>query len=84
MAVPGMAMDQVGIDVRRIEISAATDSPENGTERFWAIKRIGVQLETPHPQIPVFRILIAEAANFDRHQLRQLTRQIIHMHPRPP
>ena len=41
--------------------------------------RIGVEIKAANSQISFLRFLVAEAAHFDRHQLRQLAREIIDM-----
>src|SRR5205809_2619552 len=81
MAVPGMAMHEVGVDVRRVEIRAATDRAEDRAQWFGTGESVHVQLEPAHGQIPFLPFLLAETAHFDRHQFRQLARQIIDVHP---
>ena len=46
MTVPGVTMHQIGIDVGRVEIGAATDCAESGLQRLWAREIARVQSET--------------------------------------
>src|SRR2546423_13690251 len=46
MTVPSVAMHEVGIDVRRVEVETALDCAENRLERFWTSEVAGVELVT--------------------------------------
>ena len=46
VAVPGMAMHEVGIDVRGIEIGAAPHGFEDGAQCLWTSESFRVQFES--------------------------------------
>src|SRR5437016_11741506 len=80
MAVPSVTMHDIGIDVRGIEIDAATKRAENRLQRLRTSEAAGVELETGDFEPAFFKILVAEAANIDIHRFRQFAREITNMH----
>jgi hypothetical protein len=49
--IPGVAMDEVGIDPRGVEVEATLHRAEDRLQRFWAGVRARVDLETFHPKV---------------------------------
>ena len=82
VAVPSVAMDEIGIDIRRVKIRAAPDRAKDGTQRLGAGELGGVEIESPYGKISVLQFLISETPHLDRHRLRELARQIIDVHAR--
>ena len=72
-------MDEIGIDVCRVEVEAALNGAKNGLERFRTSELARVQLVAFDFQSAFFEILIAEAANIDIDRFRQLAREIINV-----
>ena len=80
MSVPRVTVNQVGIDVRGVEIRTTTHCAKNRAQRFRAGEMGRVDFKTDDPEVALFQPLIAKATHFHRHHLRQLTREIAHMH----
>jgi hypothetical protein len=74
-------MDEVGVDVGRIEIGATAHGTENRLQWFGTGEACSIQLKAADGQISFLPILVAETADLDRHQLRQLARKIIDVDP---
>src|SRR5437773_11370532 len=83
MRIPGVTVHDLGIDASGIKIDAASYCAESRAKRFRTIPAGHIQLKTAYRQIPGSDPLIAEPADFYRHQLRQLARQIFYMHSTP-
>src|SRR6266516_1505576 len=83
MRIPGVTVYDLGIDANGIKIDAASYCAESRAKRFRTIPAGHIQLKTAYRQIPGSDPLIAETADFYRHQLRQFARQIFHMHSSP-
>lgn len=79
MCVPRVAMNNVGIDQRAVEISASTHRAKHGPQRFRTRKLLGIDLKTSDNQVPLLYLLIAETAHFNRHQGRKFPREIFDM-----
>src|SRR5205823_7899331 len=82
MAVPGVAMHEIGVDVCEIESVASRHRTENRLERLWTSELARVDFEAADLEISFLELLIAETAHLDRHCLRELSREIIDMHSR--
>lgn len=82
MAVPGVAMHKVGIDVHGVEICAAPHCAERRIQRLWARKITRVQFEADDFEIALVDTLIVEATHFHRHGLCQFARKIAYVHSR--
>ena len=82
MAVPGVTMHEVGIDVHGVEIRATAHRAESRTQRLWAGEIGRVQFEANHLEIIFLETLIAKATHFDGHRFCQLSRQITNVHAR--
>src|SRR5438552_13949757 len=80
MDVPGMAMNKVGIDIHSIEVGAALDGPENGTQRLRTSELVRIDLEPGDSELFFFKALIATTTHLYRHKPGQFARQISHMH----
>src|ERR1051326_929107 len=80
VAVPGVAMNQIGIDVGSVKVDAALDRPKNGTKWFGTGERVGIHLEAGHGESPLLQTLIAKAAHIDIHGPGQFAREIIDMY----
>src|SRR6476619_845088 len=80
MAVPSVAMHEVGVDVHRVEIGAATHRAEHGAQWFGTGESVRVQLKPADGQISFLPFLVAETAHFNGHRFRPLARQIIDVH----
>ncbi len=70
MAVPSVAMHDIGIDGRGIEIGAATHRAENRLQRFRTSKFARIERETGDLEPSLFEALIAETTNIDIDRLR--------------
>src|SRR6266496_2699424 len=80
VTVPSVTMDEVGIDVCRIEIDAAPHGAENRAQRLWTGKITLVDLKTDDFEVAFFKTLIAKATHFHLHHFRQFARKITYMH----
>src|ERR1700737_5016815 len=80
MAVPGVTMNEIGVDVSCIEINAPSHRAESGLQRLGTGEPAGVEFVSRDREPSVLEILIAEAANFDIHGLRKFARQVTNMH----
>ena len=76
MAVPSVTMHNIGVDVRGIEIDAATKCAKNRLQRPRTSEAAGVEFEAGDFQPALFEILVAEAANIDIDRFRQFAREI--------
>src|SRR6202035_870928 len=76
MAVPGVAMNKVRVDVGAIEVDAATKRAENGVQRFRRSEVTRVESEAGDFEASLGEILVAEAANIDIDRFGQLAREI--------
>jgi hypothetical protein len=77
-----VAVRQIGIDVGSIEVGAPPHRAENGAQWLWATEIVGINLVASDLEIAFFNALVAKAANFHRHHLRQFTRKIADVNPR--
>src|SRR4029077_5746936 len=82
MAIPGMAMHEVGVDVHGVEIRATPYRAESRTQRFWAGEITCIQFEADDLEIAFLETLVAKATHFDGDRFRQLSRQIANVHAR--
>ena len=82
MTVPSVTMHEIGIDVRRVEVGAATDRAEDGLQFFRASEIARVEFEAGDLESAFFETLLAEAANIDIDCFGQLAREIIDVHAR--
>ena len=76
MAVPGVTMNEVGVDVGSVEIDAAAQRAENRLQRFRTSEAASVEFEASDFELTLFEILIAKTANIDIDRFRQLAREI--------
>src|SRR3981081_1849594 len=83
VGIPGMTMHNLSIDAGGVKIDAALHRAQSRAELFRTIPAGHVQLKTAHRQITGPDLLIAEAADFYRHQLPKFARQIFHRHSGP-
>src|SRR5439155_20811454 len=83
VSVPSVTMDEVGVDVYRIEIDTPPHCAESGTQRFWTREITRVQFKADYFEVAFIKTLVAKASHFHRHHLGQFTREIAHMHTRP-
>src|SRR5206468_10880268 len=79
VTVPGVTMDEIGIDVCSVEISTSPHGAENRAERLCTSKIARVELEADDLEVAFFNALVAKASHFHRHHLRQFAREIPHM-----
>src|SRR5437773_9397313 len=80
VSIPSVTMDDIGIDVRSVEINTPPHGAENRAQWLWTGKIARVQFEADDLEVTFFETLVAKATHFHRHHLRQLTREIAHMH----
>src|SRR5438128_10197340 len=80
MAVPSVTMDEIGVDVRGIEIDVTLQRAENRLQRLWTSKFTRIKLISLDLESAFFEILIAEATNIDIDGFRQLAREIANVH----
>jgi hypothetical protein len=69
-------MDDISIDVRRVEISAAPHRTESRFQRFGAGETTRVEFEAGDFKVTFLNTLIAKTTDFDGHGLCQFARQI--------
>ena len=72
VGIPSVTMHDLGINAGRIKIDAALDRAQSRAKSFRALPAGHIQLKAAHRQIPGRDLLISKAADFHRHQLRQL------------
>jgi len=82
MAIPGMAMHEIGVDVHGVEIRATPYRAESRTQRLWAGEITRVQFETDDLKITFLEMLVAKATHFDGDRFCQFSRQIANVHAR--
>src|SRR5215470_17655659 len=82
MAIPCVAMHEIGVNVHSVEICAAPHRTESRTQRLWARKITRIQFKADDFEVAFIDTLIAEATHFYGHSLGQLARQIAYMHTR--
>ena len=75
-------MNNIGIYPGGIEIGAATDRAENGTQRFRTGELRVVEFKSSDGKIFLLDPLISERPHFYWHHLRELARKIIDVHAR--
>jgi len=75
MAVPGMTMHEISVDVGCVEIGASADRAENRAQRFRASEIARVNFVAGDIEIAFFKALIAKATNFHRHRLCEFARK---------
>src|SRR5437762_4766207 len=80
VSVPGVTMDEIGIDVCSIEIGTPSHGTEDRAQRLWTGKIASVELEADDLELAFFKALVAKASHFHRHRFRQFAREIAHMH----
>jgi hypothetical protein len=73
VAVPRVAMHEIGTDVHGVEIRASPHRAEGRTQRLWARKISRVEFEADDLEIAFVDMLIAEATYFYGHSLGQFT-----------
>ena len=71
VAVPGVAVDEIGLDICRIKIRAAPDRTKDGTQRLRAVELRCIESESSYGKISVFQFLISKTPHLDRHRLRE-------------
>src|SRR5438046_8835910 len=82
VSVPGVTMDEIGIDVCSIEIGTPSHGAEDRAQRLWTSKIARVELEADDLELAFFKALVAKASHFHRHRFRQFARKIADMHTR--
>src|SRR5947207_12507449 len=80
VSVPGVKMEEIGIDVCSIEIGTPSHGTEDRAQRLWTGKIASVELEADDLELAFFKALVAKASHFHRHRFRQFAREIAHMH----
>src|SRR5439155_21738673 len=80
MAVPRVAMHEIGIDIRSVEIGASPHCAESGAQWLWTSKIARVEFESDDFEIAFLKMLVAKATHFYLHGLGQLTREVAHVH----
>src|SRR5689334_7437022 len=83
VSVPSMTMDEVGVDVSRIEIDTPPHGAESGAQRFWTGEITRVEFKANDLEVAFFKKLVAKATHFYWHHFGQFPREIAYMHPRP-
>src|SRR5260370_3273302 len=80
VTVPGVTMDEIGIDVCRIEISTSPHGAENRAQRPWTSEIARVELEADDLEVAFFKAFVAKTSHFHPHHFRHVAREIAHMH----
>ena len=80
VGLPGVAVDDLGIDGSGVEVEAALESTEGGLEFFRRGPVGGVQTESTRGGIRGGAVLIAEAAHLHRHEFGEFAAEVFHMH----
>src|SRR5439155_23352021 len=84
MRIPGVTVHDLGFDASGIKIDAASYCAGSRAKRFRTIPAGHIQLKIAYRQISGPDPLIAETADFYRHQLREFLRQLFRIHSTPP
>jgi NCAIR mutase (PurE)-related protein len=79
MGVPGVAVDQVSVNIDGIEIKAALDRTKNGLQGFGGGVMVLMQREALDGKNSVRAMLVAETTDIDVAEFCQFTAQVIHM-----
>src|SRR5436189_1364178 len=80
VSIPSVTMDDIGIDVRSVEINTPPHGAENRAQWLWTGKIARVQFEADDFEVAFLKTLVAKATHFHRHHLSELAREIAHMH----
>src|SRR5207247_4350982 len=80
VTVPSVTMDDIGIDVRSVEINTPPHGAENRAQWLWTGKIARVKFEADDFEVAFLKTLVAKATHFHRHHLSELARAIAHMH----
>ena len=83
MCVPGMAMNQTRVDVRRVEVDATPYRSKRGLQRLRTGKAAGIEFVAGDFEPAVLEVLVAETADFDVDCFRELASEIIDVHSGP-
>ena len=83
MRVPGMNMDNAGVDRVRIEIKTALNGVEDNPEFFRRLGRTGRRVVSRHGERFRSQFLTAKTADVDVAKPRKFTAKVINMNPRP-
>jgi len=76
-------MDDIGIDVRSVEINTPPHGAENKAQWLWTGKIARVQFEADDFEVAFLKTLVAKATHFHRHHLSELAREITYVNTRP-
>src|SRR3984893_9382197 len=78
--VPGMAVDDIGVDQLAVEIRAPTHCSKHRTQRLRTTELFRVDLEAFDSQISRPESLVAKTADIDRYEFGQLPREIFYVY----
>src|SRR6202030_1310755 len=84
MRVPGVAVDNICVDTRRVEIRATTDRAKNRIQVFGRTEARHIDAKTFNLQMRLVYFLIPKTAYLDIHDLCQFTAQVIDVNTRAP
>jgi hypothetical protein len=79
MDVPGMTVDQITLELERVEIERALERSKDGPKGFRAGILIGVQAEAERRKVSGGHMLIAKATHVHRHELGQFPAQVLNV-----
>jgi hypothetical protein len=80
VTVPGVTMDEIGIDICSIEIGTPSNCAKDGAQRLRAGKVASVKLKPDDLEVAFVKALVAKASHFHWHHFRQFAREITYMH----
>src|SRR6266498_3963827 len=82
VSIPSVTMDDIGIDVRSVEINTPPHGAENRAQWLWTGKIARVQFEADDLEVTFFETLVGKATHFHRHHLSELAREITYVNTR--
>jgi hypothetical protein len=80
VAVPSVTMNEVGVDIRSVEINATPNGAEDRLERFRTGEITRIEFVSLDRKAAVFEILISETANIDIDCFCQFACEITNVH----
>jgi len=83
MRVPGMTMDEIGLNPKSVEGEAPLNRTEDRLQGFWASVIHLFELKSSHMNVRVHRILITKTPNFHGEEFGQFLAQVFHMNTGP-
>ncbi len=77
VGVPGVEVDEVGVDGAGVEVEAALDGTEGGLKVFWGGPGGGVEGDAGGGEVRLMEVLVTEAADFDVDEFREFAGEVV-------